>query len=93
PYGRGGKKPDEGGTSGGKTGGVDRSCFKCGLPGHHFFECPKNDGKCLKCGDPNHKTGQCKKGVVCLNCKEAGHKSNVCKKPRAAGGKVFALDG
>ncbi|MCI86870.1 cellular nucleic acid-binding protein, partial [Trifolium medium] len=43
PYGRGGgKKPDEGGSSGGKVGG-DRSCFKCGLPGHHFFECPKND--------------------------------------------------
>ncbi|MCI59563.1 cellular nucleic acid-binding protein, partial [Trifolium medium] len=36
---------------------------------------------------------QCMKGVVCFNCKEAGHKSNVCKKPRAAGGKVFALDG
>ncbi|MCI96383.1 cellular nucleic acid-binding protein, partial [Trifolium medium] len=42
PYGRGGgKKPDEGGSGGGKVGG-DRSCFKCGLPGHRFFECPKN---------------------------------------------------
>ncbi|MCI87610.1 hypothetical protein A2U01_0108894, partial [Trifolium medium] len=41
PYGRGGKKPDEGGSSGGKVGS-DRSCFKCGLPGHRFFECPKN---------------------------------------------------
>ncbi|MCI91057.1 cellular nucleic acid-binding protein, partial [Trifolium medium] len=50
-------------------------------------------GKCLKCGDPNHMTDQCKKGVVFFNCKEAGHKSNVCKKPRADGGKVFALDG
>ncbi|MCI53710.1 cellular nucleic acid-binding protein, partial [Trifolium medium] len=69
------------------------SCFKCGLPGHCFFECPKNDGKCMKCGDPNHRTNQCKKGVVCFNCKEAGHKSNACKKPRVAGGKVFALDG
>ncbi|MCI96133.1 hypothetical protein A2U01_0117433, partial [Trifolium medium] len=35
---------------------------------------------------------QCPKGVVCFNYKEAGHKINVCKKPRAAGGKVFALD-
>ncbi|MCI52535.1 cellular nucleic acid-binding protein, partial [Trifolium medium] len=56
-------------------------------------ECPKKDLKCFKCGDPNHKTDQCPKGVVCFNCKEAGHKSNVCKKPRAVGGKVFALDG
>ncbi|MCI61796.1 hypothetical protein A2U01_0083053, partial [Trifolium medium] len=47
PYGRGGKKPDEGGKV-----GSDRNYFKCGLPGHRFFECPKNDGKCLKCGDP-----------------------------------------
>ncbi|MCI90820.1 hypothetical protein A2U01_0112114, partial [Trifolium medium] len=36
---------------------------------------------------------QCPKGVVCFNCKEAGQESNVCKKPRATGGKVFALDG
>ncbi|MCI93933.1 hypothetical protein A2U01_0115231, partial [Trifolium medium] len=33
PYGRGGRKPDEGGASGVK-GGVDKNCFKCGLPGH-----------------------------------------------------------
>ncbi|MCI45648.1 cellular nucleic acid-binding protein, partial [Trifolium medium] len=91
PYGREGKKPDEGGTSGGKVGGIDKNCFKCGLSGHHFFECPKKDWKCFKCGDLNHKTDQCPKGVVCFNCKEDGHKSNVCKKPRAAGGKVFAL--
>ncbi|MCI94153.1 hypothetical protein A2U01_0115451, partial [Trifolium medium] len=43
PYGRGGKKPDESGSNGGKVGG-DGNCFKCGLPGHRFFECPKNDG-------------------------------------------------
>ncbi|MCI85363.1 cellular nucleic acid-binding protein, partial [Trifolium medium] len=48
-YGRGGgRKPDEGGSSGGKVVG-DRNCFKCGQPGHRFFECPKNDGRCLKC--------------------------------------------
>ncbi|MCI44754.1 hypothetical protein A2U01_0065993, partial [Trifolium medium] len=28
PYGRGGKKPDEGGSSGGRVEG-DRNCFKC----------------------------------------------------------------
>ncbi|MCI72263.1 hypothetical protein A2U01_0093526, partial [Trifolium medium] len=43
PYDKRGKKPDEGGSSGGKVGS-DRNCFKCGLPGHRFFECPKNDG-------------------------------------------------
>ncbi|MCI64052.1 cellular nucleic acid-binding protein, partial [Trifolium medium] len=52
PYDKGGKKVNEGGSSGGK-GGVDRNCFKCGLSGHRFFECPKKDGKCLKCGDPS----------------------------------------
>ncbi|MCI59543.1 cellular nucleic acid-binding protein, partial [Trifolium medium] len=78
--------------SGGKVGG-DRNCFKCGLPGHRFFECPRKDVKCMKCGDPNHKADQCKKGIVCFNCKEEGHKSNASKKPRVVGGKVFALDG
>ncbi|MCI95421.1 hypothetical protein A2U01_0116719, partial [Trifolium medium] len=38
-------------------------------------------------------TEACKNPAVCFNCKEEGHKSHVCKKPRAAGGKVFALDG
>ncbi|MCI97049.1 hypothetical protein A2U01_0118349, partial [Trifolium medium] len=42
PYGRGGKKPDEGGSSGGRGGGV-KTCFTCGLPGHHFFDCPKKN--------------------------------------------------
>ncbi|MCI89681.1 hypothetical protein A2U01_0110970, partial [Trifolium medium] len=46
PYDKRGKKADEGGSSGGKGGG-DKNCFKCGLPGHRFFECPKRDGKCL----------------------------------------------
>ncbi|MCI39754.1 cellular nucleic acid-binding protein, partial [Trifolium medium] len=51
PYDKRGKKPDEGGNSGGRVGG-DMNCFKCGQPGHRFFECPKKDVKCLKCGDP-----------------------------------------
>ncbi|MCI64759.1 cellular nucleic acid-binding protein, partial [Trifolium medium] len=70
-----------------------RDCPICGVPGHRFFEFPKKEGRCFKCGDPGHKADQCPKGVVCFNCKEAGHKSNACKKPRAAGSKVFALDG
>ncbi|MCI78916.1 cellular nucleic acid-binding protein, partial [Trifolium medium] len=74
-------------------GGGARDCPICGVPGHRFFKCPKKEGRCFKCGDHGHKADQCKKGVVCFNCKEAGYKSNVCKKPRAAGGKVFALDG
>ncbi|XP_045803780.1 uncharacterized protein LOC123897255 isoform X2 [Trifolium pratense] len=91
PYDKKGKKSDEGGSSGkGKGNG---NCFKCGLPGHRFFECPRKDDKCLKCGKIDHKTEECKKPVVCFNCKEEGHKSHVCKKPRVAGGKVFALDG
>ncbi|MCI38273.1 cellular nucleic acid-binding protein, partial [Trifolium medium] len=49
PYDKKGKKVDEGG-SGGKGKG-DGNCFKCGLLGHRFFECPKKDGKCYKCGD------------------------------------------
>ncbi|MCI39560.1 cellular nucleic acid-binding protein, partial [Trifolium medium] len=44
PYDKRGKKADESGSSGGKGGG-DKNCFKCGLPGHRFFECPKRDGK------------------------------------------------
>ncbi|MCI46088.1 cellular nucleic acid-binding protein, partial [Trifolium medium] len=36
PYGRGGRRPDEGGSSGGRGSGV-RNCFTCGLPGHHFY--------------------------------------------------------
>ncbi|MCI97996.1 hypothetical protein A2U01_0119298, partial [Trifolium medium] len=48
PYGRGGKKPDEGGTSGGQGGGA-RDCPVCGVPDHRFFECPKKDGRCFKC--------------------------------------------
>ncbi|MCI94695.1 hypothetical protein A2U01_0115993, partial [Trifolium medium] len=40
PYGRGGRKPDEGGSSGGRGSEV-RNCFTCGLPGHHFYDCPK----------------------------------------------------
>ncbi|MCI94312.1 hypothetical protein A2U01_0115610, partial [Trifolium medium] len=31
PYGRGGRKPDKGGTSGGRGGDV-KTCFTCGLP-------------------------------------------------------------
>ncbi|MCI53717.1 cellular nucleic acid-binding protein, partial [Trifolium medium] len=73
PYDKKGKKVDEGG-SGGKGRG-DGNCFKCGLPGHRFFECPKKDGKCFKYGDPGHKADECKKPVVCFNCKEEGHKS------------------
>ncbi|MCI70590.1 cellular nucleic acid-binding protein, partial [Trifolium medium] len=69
PYDKRGKKADEGGSGGGKGGGV-RDCFICGVPGHRFFECPKKDGRCFKCGDPGHKADQCKKGVVCFNCKE-----------------------
>ncbi|MCI34706.1 cellular nucleic acid-binding protein, partial [Trifolium medium] len=38
PYNKRGKKVDEGG-SGGKGKG-DGNCFRCGLPGHRFFECP-----------------------------------------------------
>ncbi|MCI43005.1 hypothetical protein A2U01_0064242, partial [Trifolium medium] len=30
PYGRGGRRPDEGGSSGGRGGGVG-NCFTCGL--------------------------------------------------------------
>ncbi|MCI67610.1 gag protein, partial [Trifolium medium] len=60
-YDKGGKKVNEG-SSGGRGGGT-RNCFTCGLPGHHFFECPKKEGKCFKCGDPGHKADQCKKGV------------------------------
>ncbi|MCI97442.1 hypothetical protein A2U01_0118743, partial [Trifolium medium] len=52
PYGRGGgKKPDESSTSGGRGGGA-KTCFTCGLPGHHFFDCPKKNERCYKCGDP-----------------------------------------
>ncbi|MCI42289.1 cellular nucleic acid-binding protein, partial [Trifolium medium] len=91
PYDKRGKKVDEGG-SGGKGKGYG-NCFKCGLPGHRFFECPKKEDKCFRCGDFGHKAEQCKKSVVFFNCKEEGHKSNVCKKPRVAEGKVFALDG
>ncbi|MCI79500.1 hypothetical protein A2U01_0100771, partial [Trifolium medium] len=40
PYGRGGKKLDEGGSSGERGGGV-KTCFTCRLSGHHFFDCPK----------------------------------------------------
>ncbi|MCI44166.1 cellular nucleic acid-binding protein, partial [Trifolium medium] len=47
PYDKRGKKADEGG-SGGKGKG-DGNCFKCGLSGHRFFECPRKDDKCLKC--------------------------------------------
>ncbi|MCI58596.1 cellular nucleic acid-binding protein, partial [Trifolium medium] len=79
PYGRGGRRPDEGGSSGGRGGRV-RNCFTCGLPGHHFYDCQKKGGKCFKYGDPGHMADQWSKGVVCFNCKEAGHKSNVCKK-------------
>ncbi|MCI43098.1 hypothetical protein A2U01_0064335, partial [Trifolium medium] len=43
PYGRGGRKPDEGGSSGGRGGGA-RNCFTCGLPGYHFYDCPKKGG-------------------------------------------------
>ncbi|MCI84809.1 hypothetical protein A2U01_0106087, partial [Trifolium medium] len=39
PYGRGGRKPDEGGASGGRSGGA-RDCPICGVSGHRFFECP-----------------------------------------------------
>ncbi|MCI33777.1 cellular nucleic acid-binding protein, partial [Trifolium medium] len=35
PYDKKGKKVDESGSGG--------NCFKCGLPGHRFFECPKKD--------------------------------------------------
>ncbi|MCI46842.1 cellular nucleic acid-binding protein, partial [Trifolium medium] len=91
PYDKKGKNID-GGSSGGK-GKSNGNCFKCGLPGHRLFECPKKDSKCLKCGNPNHTTETCKKPIVCFNCKEEGHKSNVCKKPKATAGKVFALDG
>ncbi|MCI85347.1 hypothetical protein A2U01_0106626, partial [Trifolium medium] len=41
-YGRGGKKPDEGSPSGGRGGG-GKTCFTCGLSGHHFFDCPKKN--------------------------------------------------
>ncbi|MCI59738.1 cellular nucleic acid-binding protein, partial [Trifolium medium] len=58
PYDKRGKKPDEG-SSFGRGGGI-RNCFTCGLPGHHFFDCTKKDGKCFKCGDPGHKADQCK---------------------------------
>ncbi|MCI61053.1 cellular nucleic acid-binding protein, partial [Trifolium medium] len=84
-------KVDEGGSGG--RGRGDGNCFKCGLPGHSFFECPSQVGKCFKYGDPGHKANECKKPDVCFNCKEVGHKSTVYKKPRVAGGKVFALDG
>ncbi|MCI68646.1 hypothetical protein A2U01_0089907, partial [Trifolium medium] len=33
PYNRGGKKPDEGGSSGGRVGGAG-NCPICGVPGH-----------------------------------------------------------
>ncbi|MCI76622.1 cellular nucleic acid-binding protein, partial [Trifolium medium] len=59
PYDKKGKKGDEG-SSGGRGKG-NGNYFKCGLPGHHFFECPKKEFKCLKCGDPGHKTEECKK--------------------------------
>ncbi|MCI55650.1 hypothetical protein A2U01_0076901, partial [Trifolium medium] len=42
PYGRGGRRPNEGGSSGGRGGGA-KTCFTCGLPGHHFFDCPKKN--------------------------------------------------
>ncbi|MCI49290.1 cellular nucleic acid-binding protein, partial [Trifolium medium] len=89
-YDKKGNKVDECGSGG--RGKGDGNCFRCGLPGHRFFECPKKEVKCLKCGDPRHKTKECKKSVVCFNFKEEGHKRNVCKKPRVVGGKVFALD-
>ncbi|MCI90688.1 hypothetical protein A2U01_0111982, partial [Trifolium medium] len=50
PYGKGGKKPDEGGSSGGR-GGCVKNYFTCGLPSHHFLECPKKNERCFKCGD------------------------------------------
>ncbi|MCI61862.1 gag protein, partial [Trifolium medium] len=62
PYGRGGRRPDEGSGSGGRGNGV-RNCFNCGLPGHHFYDCPKKGGKCFKCGDLGHMADQCSKGV------------------------------
>ncbi|MCI88322.1 hypothetical protein A2U01_0109609, partial [Trifolium medium] len=46
PYGRGGRRPDEGSGSGGGGSRV-RNCFTCGLPGHHFYDCPKKGGKCF----------------------------------------------
>ncbi|MCI60473.1 cellular nucleic acid-binding protein, partial [Trifolium medium] len=45
PYDKGGKKVNEGGSSG--KGKGDGNCFMCGLSGHRFFDCPKNDGKCF----------------------------------------------
>ncbi|MCI91035.1 hypothetical protein A2U01_0112329, partial [Trifolium medium] len=42
PYGRGGKKPDESGSSGGRGGGA-KTCFTYGLSGHHFFDFPKKN--------------------------------------------------
>ncbi|MCI50095.1 cellular nucleic acid-binding protein, partial [Trifolium medium] len=51
PYDNGGKKINEGGSSGGRGGGV-KNCFSCGLSGHHFIDCPRKNEKCFKCGDP-----------------------------------------
>ncbi|MCI70176.1 hypothetical protein A2U01_0091439, partial [Trifolium medium] len=42
PYDKRGKKPDKGGSSGGRGGGV-KTCFSCGLSSHHFFDCPKKN--------------------------------------------------
>ncbi|MCI24862.1 GRAS family transcription factor [Trifolium medium] len=41
PYDKKGKKSEEGSSGKGKN---DGKCFKCGLLGHRFFECPSQEG-------------------------------------------------
>ncbi|KAK2444363.1 cleavage and polyadenylation specificity factor subunit [Trifolium repens] len=80
------------GGSGEKGKNANDKCYKCGVLGHRFYDCPKGD-RCFKCGEFGHKADVCKKKVSCFNCGEEGHKSPECKKPKKAVGKLFALSG